>query len=33
MKISKIDDVKIIIDNPYNKHNDFAWPTVVRLQD
>jgi hypothetical protein len=33
MKISKIGDVKIIIDNPYNKHNYFAWPTVARLQD
>lgn len=33
MKIIKIGDPKIIMQNPTSKHNYFAWPTVTRLQN
>ena len=33
MKISIIEDAKIIISNPDSKHCYFAWPTVARLKN
>lgn len=33
MKITKIGDIKIIMQNPDSKHNYFAWPSAVRLQN
>ena len=33
MKITKIDQPKIIIANPDGKHQNFAFPSIARLQD
>ena len=33
MKIVKLGDPKIIIDNPHSRHNYFGWPTATRLQN
>lgn len=33
MKIIRIGDPQIVMDNPYSKHNYFGWPTVARLQN
>lgn len=33
MKVTPIENQKIIMENPHSKHNYFAWPTVTRLQN
>lgn len=33
MKIKKIGDPSVIMSNPLSKHNYFAWPSAVRLQN
>lgn len=33
MKIRRLGPAKIILSNPQSKHNYFAWPSVVRLQN
>lgn len=33
MNIQLLGEPKIVMHNPHSKHNYFAWPTVVRLQD
>lgn len=33
MKIIKLGEPRIIMDNPHSRHNYFGWPTVTRLQD
>jgi hypothetical protein len=33
MKIIRIGEPKIIMNNPYSLHNYFGWPTVARLQN
>lgn len=33
MKIEIISKPKIIMSNPYSKHNYFGWPSVVRMND
>lgn len=33
MRIKKIGDASIIMSNPASKHNYFAWPSAVRLQN
>lgn len=33
MKIQLIDEPRVIMSNPTSKHNFFAWPSVVRLQN
>ncbi len=33
MKINKLGDTQIIMSNPKSRHNYFAWPTAVRLQN
>ncbi|MBQ3046182.1 MAG: exo-alpha-sialidase [Clostridia bacterium] len=33
MEIIRLNDAKIIMSNPDNLHNYFAWPTVARLQN
>ncbi len=33
MKIRTIGEQQIIMSNPHSKHNYFAWPTAVRLQN
>jgi len=33
MKIIKLGEPKVIMDNPHSRHNYFGWPTVTRLQN
>ena len=33
MKIKRCGEPKVIIENPYGKHNFFSWPTAARLQN
>ena len=33
MKITKIGESRVILENKYSKHSFFAWPTVARLKD
>lgn len=33
MEIKLLGKSKIIMSNPYSKHNYFAWPTATRLQN
>ena len=33
MKIEKIEEARVILDNPGSKHCYFAWPTITRLKN